>query len=534
LDDISFSFTEPEAFADIKKRMEIEYAQRDSYISQICGAMREKMESLNIKGDIYGRFKHLYSIYKKMRRQQKDLSEIFDLCAVRVIVDTVKDCYGVLGLVHTQWRPIPGRFKDYIAMPKQNMYQSIHTTVIGDDGNPFEVQIRTDEMHQIAEYGIAAHWRYKEGKSSYNDFDKKMEWLHQMLDLQQDLGDAHEFVESVKMDLFTNNIYVFSPKGDIYELPAGSCAIDFAYRIHTEIGHQCLGAKINRRLMPLDHKLVNGDIVEIMTAKGRGPNRDWLKIVKTQQAKNKIRQWFRKENREENIANGRELLEEECLRSNYDFPSIVKNEKFTEIARRFNYNNTDDIFAALGYGALSVTTVINRICDEFHFEKESASGAPKIIRHSAGKPGSGIWVKGADNILVRFSHCCNPLPGDNIIGYITRGKGISAHRQDCPNIKYYGQHEPDRLIEIGWEQNANGVFQTGIEITAAEREKLTMDIMSVMADTKTIVNGISINTNKKNKIAVANLKIEVKTLMQLDYVLKKIGNIGGVIKVKRI
>ncbi|MEG1501274.1 MAG: bifunctional (p)ppGpp synthetase/guanosine-3',5'-bis(diphosphate) 3'-pyrophosphohydrolase, partial [Clostridiales bacterium] len=336
LEDLALSILEPEYFEKLKLRIEKENAQRDVVIQNICLIISESLQSMGIEADISGRSKNYYSIFNKMRSQNKDLGEIFDLTAVRVIVDSVKDCYGVLGVIHTRWKPIPGRFKDYIAMPKENMYQSIHTTVIGDDGNPFEVQIRTWAMHKTAEYGIAAHWRYKEGKSGDADFEKKVEWLRRMLEWQQEMRDAREFVESVKVDLFNDNIYVFSPQGDVYELPSGSCPVDFAYRVHTQIGHQCMGAKVNKRLVPLDHQLHNGDIVEIMITKGRGPNRDWLKLVKTQQAKNKIRQWFRKENRDENISLGRDLLEKECKKYNQDPTQLLKHDKLVEAGKKFN------------------------------------------------------------------------------------------------------------------------------------------------------------------------------------------------------
>lgn len=539
LEDICFSILEPEAFNDLKNRMEAEHTQRDAYINEIIKTLRESLEKMGIQAEITGRFKSYSSIHRKMQKQQKDLNEIYDLNAIRVIVDSVKDCYGVLGVIHTHWTPIPGRFKDYIAMPKQNMYQSIHTTVLGEDGNPFEVQIRTKEMHQIAEYGIAAHWRYKEGKSGDDDFEKKVEWLRHMLEWQQELRDAREFVESVKVDLFSDNIYVFSPKGDVYELPAGSCPIDFAYRVHTQVGQQCMGAKVNRRMVPLDQLLQNGDIVEIITAKGRGPNRDWLKIVKTQQAKNKIRQYFRKESRDENIQMGREMFERECKKNNYDSTQILKSERINEVLHRLGLTNLDDLYAAIGYGALNISTVLNRVREEYHLaekgrEKDEAQIQTETKPFTPSSDNSGVWVRGVDNIMVRFAHCCNPLPGDEIIGYVTRGKGVSIHRMDCPNIQYYRREEGDRLIEVGWGEKVDGVFQVEIEAISVERPRLTIDVMNVMSDTKTIVNGINITTDKKNKIAVVIIKLEVKTLSQLDYIIKRIGGLKGILEVHRV
>ncbi|MDD2221539.1 MAG: bifunctional (p)ppGpp synthetase/guanosine-3',5'-bis(diphosphate) 3'-pyrophosphohydrolase, partial [Clostridia bacterium] len=342
LEDLSLSFLEPEEYQKLNRDLEMVNAQREQQIKSICETLKRHLLEVGIEADISGRCKSRFSIYNKMKKQNKDLSEIFDLNAVRIIVNTVKDCYGALGIIHTRWKPIPGRFKDYIAMPKQNMYQSIHTTLIGDNGEPFEVQIRTWEMHRIAEYGIAAHWRYKEGKSGDADFEQKVEWLRQMLEWQQEMRDAGDFLESVKVDLFQDNIYVFSPKGDVFELQAGSCPIDFAYRVHTQVGHQCTGARVNRRLVPLDTMLHNGDIVEIITTRGKGPNRDWLKVCKTQQAKSKIRQWFRKETRDENITLGRELLEKECKRYNQDPAELLKPSELLAAAKRFNIMSTDD------------------------------------------------------------------------------------------------------------------------------------------------------------------------------------------------
>ncbi|MDD4799013.1 MAG: bifunctional (p)ppGpp synthetase/guanosine-3',5'-bis(diphosphate) 3'-pyrophosphohydrolase, partial [Clostridia bacterium] len=448
LEDLSLSFLEPEEYQKLNRDLEMVNAQREQQIKSICETLKRHLLEVGIEADISGRCKSRFSIYNKMKKQNKDLSEIFDLNAVRIIVNTVKDCYGALGIIHTRWKPIPGRFKDYIAMPKQNMYQSIHTTLIGDNGEPFEVQIRTWEMHRIAEYGIAAHWRYKEGKSGDADFEQKVEWLRQMLEWQQEMRDAGDFLESVKVDLFQDNIYVFSPKGDVFELQAGSCPIDFAYRVHTQVGHQCTGARVNRRLVPLDTMLHNGDIVEIITTRGKGPNRDWLKVCKTQQAKSKIRQWFRKETRDENIALGRELLEKECKRYNQDPAELLKPSELLAAAKRFNIMSTDDLYAAIGYGALQVTSVLTRIKEDYRKgpDKEAVFNENKgyVSRTERG----GIWVKGVDNLLVRIAHCCSPLPGDDIIGYITRGRGVSVHRTGCPNIKYYKEQEADRLIEV--------------------------------------------------------------------------------------
>ncbi len=534
LETLAFQILEPYEYNELERKMLEQQQERGKYIEETCDIIRGHLQEAGIKAEVYGRAKSIYSVYSKMQRQQKDITEIFDLTAIRVIVDTVNDCYGSLGVIHTLWKPIPGRFKDYIAMPKQNMYQSIHTTVIGEGGDPFEVQIRTWEMHRTAEYGIAAHWRYKEGKSGDADFEKKIGWLRQMMEWQNELRDANEFVESVKVDLFAKNIYVFTPKGAVYELPAGAGPIDFAYRIHTQVGHQCMGAKVNRRLVPLDHKLQNGDIVEILTAKGRGPSRDWLKLVKTQQAKNKIRQWFRKEKRDENIILGREMLEKECKKYGHDPAEILKPEKLLEAGGKSSYTSVDDILAAVGDGALQPMTLLTRIKEDFRHDKEQLA-QPTIKEFEEDRSGSsGIRVKGVSDIAVRLAHCCRPLPGDEIIGYVTRGRGVSIHRTDCLNIAHYQQTEPDRLIEVTWGGSPGGAYQVSIEVIAMDRERLAMDIMAVMADTKTAVNGMHVGVDKKSKIATFFIKLEVKTLDHLEYIMNRIKRVKDVIEVKRM
>lgn len=533
LEDRSVAILEPETIADIKEQLAATAPERDRFINDTCDTIRKELERVGLKCDVEGRSKNFYSIFNKMQRQQKNLSEIFDLNAIRIIVDTVKDCYGVLGVIHTMWKPIPGRFKDYIAMPKQNLYQSIHTTVISAGGSPFEVQIRTWEMHRIAEYGIAAHWRYKEGKSADADFDKKVEWLRQMMEWQHEVGDAREYMETVKGDLFNENIYVFSPRGDVIELPSGAGPLDFAYRIHTQVGHQCVGSKVNHRLVPLDSELNNGDIVEVLTAKGSGPSRDWLKIVKTQQAKNKIRQWFRKERRDENIVLGRDALERECKKYRLDTALIFKQERLLEIGRRFNFNNTDDLFAALGDGALKLDTVLSRI--QADYKKELApEPVVKLKPEREQVNAQGIWVKGVGDAMVRLASCCKPLPGDEIIGYVTRGRGVSVHCMDCANAKRYVETEPDRLIEVGWGNTHDGVYQVELIATCVDRQRLTLDIMSIMADTKTPVNGLHVSVDKRSGQCSMHLKLEVKSLDQMDYLIQRISRVQGVQEVGRI
>lgn len=445
LEDLAFRYLEPEQYYHLVEGISMKRREREAYIDQVMNILKERLVEVGIKADIQGRPKHFYSIYKKMKEQGKELSEIYDLIAVRVIVESIKDCYGALGIVHTLWKPIPGRFKDYIAMPKPNMYQSLHTTVMGPQGEPFEIQIRTFEMHRTAEFGIAAHWKYKEGgKGGSKDFDQRLAWLRQILEWQTELRDAREFMETLKIDVFSDVVFVFTPKGDVFELPAGSVPIDFAYRIHSDVGHRCIGSKVNGRIVPLDYTLKNGDIVEILTSKqANGPSRDWLKLVKTSQAKNRIRQWFRKEKREENIARGKEILEKELKKQGLEPGELFKSDRILEVSKRFNFNNPDEFFATLGDGALSPIQVIARVKDDIYKGKklpdESILTELPAEKKSTGygKASQGIRVRGVDDVLIRLSRCCNPLPGDPIVGYVTRGRGVSVHRADCPNVTYH-------------------------------------------------------------------------------------------------
>jgi len=533
LEDLSIAVLEADAVEDIKRQLADDAPERDRFINQHCQMIIEDLAKAGIKAEVNGRVKNFYSIYNKMRRQNKALSEIFDLYAIRVIVDDLTDCYSALGIIHTRWKPLPGRFKDYIAMPKQNAYQSLHTTLIAEDGVPFEVQIRTWEMHRTAEYGIAAHWRYKEGRSAVENFDEKVEWLRQMLEWQQDVKDSQEFMEEVKGDLFAENIYVFTPRGDVYELPSGSGPLDFAYRVHTDVGHQCVGARVNRRLVPLTSQLKNGDIVEILTQKGRGPSRDWLNVVHTPQAKNKIRQWFRKEKRDENIQLGRDAFAAECRKFNLDPQQLIKMDEFAEATRRYGFKDVEDIMAGLGAGQLRAELLVGRLRDALRrnegTEEETIKLAPE--RHTTSP--DGIWVEGADDVMVRVASCCKPLPGDAIVGYVTRGRGVSVHRADCPNARRYQQVEPDRLITVGWAGGQSGVFQAELEAFAFDRDHLAMDVMSVLAESKTPLNGINIFADKKKNTATIQVKVEVTSLDQLDLIMARLRRVKDVYDVHR-
>ncbi|WP_406676523.1 RelA/SpoT family protein [Moorella sp. ACPs] len=535
LEDQSLRYLEPERYYELVNSINMKRREREEYIQQVVKILGEKLAEGGIKADIQGRPKHFYSIYNKMMKQGKELSEIYDLIAVRVIVDSVKDCYAVLGLVHALWKPIPGRFKDYIAMPKPNMYQSLHTTVIGPNGDPFEIQIRTWEMHRTAEYGIAAHWRYKEdGGNSDPDFEKKLTWLRQLLDWQREMRDPREFMESLKIDLFSDRVYVFTPKGDVVELPAGSVPIDFAYRVHTDVGHRCTGARVNGRIVPLDYKLKTGDIVEVLTTKGSRPSRDWLHIVKTSQAKNRIRQWFRKEEREKNLARGREMLEKECQKQGLDPEEILKPALLQEAARKFNVATSEDLYVMVGDGVMTPSQVLGRLKGEEEVPPPAEAAKTAVKPWSGyGKPSHGIRIKGLDNLDIRLAHCCNPLPGDAILGYITRGRGVSVHRIDCPNINHHRETEKERIIEVAWGDTTDATYQVHIEALALDRPNLAMDIMAAVADTKTIINSVHARATRNDQ-ALVDLKIEIRSLEHLNYIMDKIRRIRDVLEVKRV
>lgn len=540
LEDLAFRFKEPAKYFELVEKIAKTRDKREEYIHSAAAILTERLLSVGIQADVQGRPKHLLSIYEKMVVQQKDIHEIYDVMALRCLVDTVRDCYATLGMVHTMWTPIPGRFKDFIAMPKSNMYQSIHTTVIGPQGEPLEIQIRTREMHRTAEYGIAAHWRYKEGGRGDREFDQKLAWLRQLLEWQHDMGDAREFMESLKIDLFADSVFVFSPKGDVVELPAGSVPLDFAYRIHTDVGHRCVGAKINGRLAPYEYVLKNGDIVEILTSKNGGPKRDWLNLVKTSHAKTKIRQWFKKEQRDENIQKGKENLERETKKQGLELDHL-KSEKLLDIAKRFNILNLEDLFAAVGDGTLSAVNIVAKIkAEEVRTEKkgllaEEAQALKTDVRTSAGwgKPTQGIRVKGIDNLLIRLSHCCNPVPGDPISGYITRGRGVSIHRTDCRNIATYQRNERERLVEVVWDKGFTEPFQVKLEVNGMDRAGLLSDVMAVLTEMKISANWVTAR-GKKDGGAVIELVIEMRGLEQLEYITNKIGRVKDVYDVKRV
>ncbi|MGE5416432.1 MAG: RelA/SpoT family protein [Acidobacteriota bacterium] len=539
LEDLSLRYLEPEIYYELVSRLKSKRKEREDYVTGLIDQINESLARVNIKADIEGRPKNLYSIYRKMIKQGKDLDEIYDKIAIRVVVDSVRDCYGVLGIIHTLWKPLPGRFKDYVATPKPNMYQSLHTTLIGQGGEPFEVQIKTWEMHQTAEYGIAAHWRYKEGSASDRDFDEKLAWLRRSLEWQQDVKDTREFMESLKIDLFSDTVFVYTPKGDVVELPSGACPVDFAYRVHTEVGHRCIGAKANGRICPLDYKLQNGDILEILTSKqSNGPSRDWLSFVKTSQAKSRIKAWFKKENRQYNIIKGQDNLEYECKKNNLDPKELLKEEKLLEIGRKFSLNKVDDLYAAIGDGALSATQIITRLKEDYFRQTRlddllTVTEQRTVKTHLKDKASAAIRVKGVEDVVARLSRCCNPLPGDEVIGYITRGKGVSVHRVDCPNIRAHAISEYDRIVEVDWIITGQTVYTVEIEVTAIDRARLTADVMTTIADAHIVVNSV-FSRATRNAMATINLKLEIKDLDHLQAITQRLKKVKDVMEVRRV
>ncbi|MDK2835586.1 MAG: diphosphokinase / guanosine-3,5-bis(diphosphate) 3-diphosphatase [Thermosediminibacterales bacterium] len=537
LEDLAFRYLDTKKYYELVEKVAKKRGEREKQINTVIDNLNKKLKDIGIKAEIYGRPKHFYSIHKKMVTKNKTFDQIYDLTAVRVIVNTIKDCYAVLGTVHTLWKPIPGRFKDYIAMPKPNMYQSLHTTVIGPSGEPIEIQIRTWEMHRTAEYGIAAHWKYKEGNIGDKDFEKKLSWLREILEWQRDLKDSREFMETLKIDLFTDEVFVFTPKGDVINLPKGSSPLDFAYKIHTDVGHKCVGAKVNGRIVPLDYRLKNGDIVEILTSsQSNGPSRDWLKIVQSTQARNKIRQWFKKEKREENIAKGRELLEKEARRHGYSNQELLKPDYLEKVQKKYKLNDIDDLYSAVGFGDITTNQVIQRLIEEYKKENKSQvfKQENKIVQQKPKRKyyDKGVKVKGVDNVLVRFSKCCSPVPGDEIVGYITRGRGVSIHRKNCPNVTNFIDNK-DRIIEVEWEEDNDISYNVEIQVNALDRPGILSDVINTLNDLKTVI--VAVNARpKKYKVALIDITIETKSKEHLEKVIQKLKKIKDVESVDRV
>ena len=543
LEDISFQHLYPDAYAHIDKEMEKRRRSINVSIDELCERIKDLVDSLGIKSEIYGREKHYYSIYKKMMVQNKEISEIFDLTAVRIIVDTVRDCYAVLGAIHTKWTPIPGRFKDYIAMPKSNMYQSLHTTLLSRTGSPFEIQIRTWEMHQVAEYGIAAHWKYKEGLSGSKDNEEvKLAWIRQTLEWQQEARDSQEFMETLKVDLFSNQVFVFTPKGDVIELPAGSTPLDFAYKIHSRIGEKCVGARVNGKMVPITYVLQNGEIVEVVTSSNsRGPSIDWLKIVKTNSARTKIRQYLKKENKVQGTGKGKEALEKAAKRRDLDPEKFLKPSYVDRAAKAQNFDNVDDLYSALSAGG----SIINKtllMCISYYREEEQAQlkriereerRKDTAAKNRASKNTKGVTVKGVDNLLVRFSRCCNPVPGDEIIGYTTKGRGVSIHRKDCINILNLPEEEQGRLIDVEWDLGDGEMyFEASITIVADDRKGLFSDVSKVCDDLDINLTGVHAQADPSG-VSTLNLLLQITNTADIDKVIGRFRQIKDVLDVYR-
>ena len=540
LEDLSLKYIDPIAYYEIVEGISQKRQEREEFIATIKATLRSKLEKLNIDCTIDGRPKHFYSIYRKMFTQNKTLDQIYDLFAVRVITDTVADCYAALGAAHELYIPMPGRFKDYIAMPKPNMYQSLHTTVIGPNGIPFEIQIRTREMHAVAENGIAAHWKYKNGGEADNSMDENLAWVKQLLEMQKDATDEEEFITSLKIDLFTDQVFVFTPKGDVMSFPAGATPIDFAFSIHSAVGCKMQGAKVNGKIVPLDYAMQNGDIVEVITSSAiHGPNLDWLKIVKTSQARNKINQWFKKENREANIIKGRESIEREIKRQSLTGYNLMRTEYMDPLIKRYGFKTYEDMFSAVGFGGMPVNKVISRLKEEYRKDVATDDILPvdtiEIVKSSKKKANnSGIVIEGIDSCLIRYAGCCNPVPGDKIIGYITRGRGVSIHRQDCTNIAnaYIDEEEKARLIDVTWEINKDVAFTSHIKIVANDRTGIVLDVTNVIAGMKVPLKTINARATKEN-VAIIEISFEITDTEQLEKIIHKLSSISGVIEVTR-
>ncbi|WIV18441.1 bifunctional (p)ppGpp synthetase/guanosine-3',5'-bis(diphosphate) 3'-pyrophosphohydrolase [Paenibacillus polygoni] len=543
MEDIALRYLNPQQYYRIANLMHKKRAERELYIDNVIDRINEKLGEMGIQADLSGRPKHIYSVYKKMTTKNKQFNEIYDLLAIRIIVDNIKDCYATLGIIHTLWKPMPGRFKDYIAMPKANMYQSLHTTVVGPNGEPTEVQIRTWDMHRTAEFGIAAHWAYKEGGA--NNLEDSITFFREILELQNEAKDASEFVESLKMDFFSDLVFVFTPKGEVIELPAGSVPLDFAYRIHTEVGNRTIGAKVNGRIVPLDYQLKTGDIVEILTSKhSYGPSRDWLKIAQSSHARSKIKQWYKKEKREENVEKGRESLEREMKRLSLEPSQWLTDDKLQEVAKRFAFNDIDDMLCAIGFSGITASQIVTRLTEKLRKEQEETNLLEltterkeiKVAPERKVQHTNGVRVKGIDNLLVRFARCCNPVPGDEIVGYVTRGRGVSVHRTDCPNLPSVDGQEEEaaRVIEVEWEvESETANYSVDIEITGHDRNGLLNEVLQAVSESKTNISAVTGRTDK-NKLAQVHMTILIRNTDHLQSVVEKIKRVKDVYSVHRI
>lgn len=542
MEDISLRFLHPQQYYRIANFVHYKRTEREQRIVLIMERIQAKLTDTGIEAELFGRPKHIYSIYKKMINKNKSFHQIYDLLAIRIVVDSSKDCYAILGIIHTLWRPLPGRFKDYIAMPKTNMYQSLHTTVIGPTGEPIEIQIRTWEMHRIAEYGIAAHWAYKEDCSASGKFKTNMTFLREILDLQQETKDAQEFVESLKKDFFTDSVFVFTPEGKVIELPIGSITLDFAFRIHTEVGNRTIGAKVNGRIVPLTYQLQTGDIVEILTSKhSYGPSRDWLNIVQSSCARTKIKQWFKKEKRDENIHKGKEAVERELKRLGLDAAPWMTEEKLREVAIKFHFHDINDMLVAISFSGLTAAQVCTRLTEKVRKELELTKKSEELYEGKEIKkqtelkpnPTNGVTVKGMMNLLVRFARCCNPVPGDAIIGYVTRGRGVSVHRTDCVNVQStVTAEEAARIIDVAWEKTNHNQYSVDIEIVGLDRREFLHEVLQAVSGSKTTI--VALSSRNRNKLTFIHMTLFIRNCDHLQAVVEKIKRVKDVYTVQRV
>lgn len=544
LEDLAFRYINPNEYYFLVRKIAEKREEREAHITEIVKQLQESLDKINIHAEIEGRPKHFYSIYRKMVDKNKTLDQIFDLTAVRILVDSVKDCYGTLGIVHTIYKPIPGRFKDYIAMPKSNMYQSLHSTVIGPQGKPFEIQIRTFQMHKTAEYGIAAHWKYKEGVENPENIDMKLTWLREIIDWQRDTSDAEEFMEGFKIDLFSDEVFVFTPKGNVINLPNDATPIDFAYRIHTDIGNRCVGAKVDGKMVPLDYHLKTGEIVDIMTSSApKGPSIDWINMAKSTQAKSKIRAWFKKARREENVDRGKEILEKEAKKQGCNFGEIAKGDGLELTLKRYNMNVVEDLYAAVGLGSSSASSIVSKIkeayykvnkqgTDEWKEIEEQLSKTNRQTKETSKNETPGIIVKGESNVLVRFAKCCSPVPGDPIVGYITCGRGVSIHRSDCKNVDSLLENDENKIIEVSWGMPKGAEYIAEIQINANDRFGILADIIDVIRDSNTSLYAVNAKP-MKNGIALTDIQLKISNVEDLKIVMKKLKKVKDVLEVYR-
>ena len=534
LEDLAMRYLYPDDYYELVEFIKTKSKERQQFIEKICDELKAKLQELGIEGEVNGRQKHLYGIYKKMLKQGKNIEQIYDISAVRVIVNEVQDCYTVLGAIHTMWMPLPGRFKDYIAMPKPNGYQSLHTTVITKFKETFEIQIRTYEMHRIAEYGIAAHWKYKEGKTGATKIDDQINWLREVMDTQRESSDSHEFLENIEGNVFTDEVYVFTPKGKVLNLPVGSTTVDFAYAIHSAVGNKCIGAKVNGKIVPLNTVLNTGDIVEILTTNsGKGPSRDWIKFVKTASARTKIRQYFKKEMKEENIKRGKDMLEREAKRRGYNLSELLSTAGLNYIMNRYTLSSIDDLYASVGFGGLTTNQIIVKLIDYFKRDLLSKNPVAEIKTTSTtGKSssGNGVLIRGYDDFLVRLSHCCNPVPGDKIVGYVSRGRGVSVHCVDCPNVK---NMEPERLIEAKWDDVISQNFLASLKIYCENKSGILAAVTTIISNMKISITGAFARSDNDSGTAEITVMLEVKSTDQVEDVIKKLKTLPEVIDVHR-